>query len=156
MRRLWRDLQAHRRAAVLFLVYWLALLALIHLTWAGGIPERIVVFVFTAPLIAGTLVGRWRASTPERAVRPRDRITGGMLAGVLITEITLVVMRGGVVEEVVGWIHGDRFQGGEVLEFSIASGVLGVLLGLAGAVLAMIFDRVFRSGHQEDAWTHRT
>jgi hypothetical protein len=149
MRRLWRDVQAHRWAAALLFVYWLAMLAVIHLTWAGGIPERIVALVFTAPLIAGALVGRWRASTPERAVRPRDRITGGMLAGVLITEITLVAMRGGVVEEVVGWMRGDRFRGGEVLEFSIASGVLGILLGLAGAVLAMAFDRVRRDGHPE-------
>jgi hypothetical protein len=149
MRRLWRDLQAHRRAAVLFLTYWLAILAVIHLTWAGGIPERIVVLVLTTPLIAGALVGRWRASTLERVVRSRDRITGGMLAGVLVTEITLVVMRGGGVEEVVGWLHGDRFRGGEVLEFIVASGVLGVLLGLVGAVLAMIFDRSPRSGHQD-------
>jgi hypothetical protein len=149
MSRLWRDLQAHRWAAVLFLVYWLGILAVIHMTWAGGIPERIVVLVLTTPLIAGALVGRWRASTPERVVRSRDRITGGMLVGVLVTEITLVVMRGGVVEEGVGWLHGDRFRGGEVLEFIIASGVLGVLLGLAGAVLSLIFDRSLRSGHQD-------
>ena len=151
MRRLWRDLQAHRRAAVLFLVYWLAILAVIHMTWAGGIPERIVVLAFTTPLIAGALVGRWRASTPERAVRPRERITGGMLAGVLITESTLLVMKGGFIDYVIGWIHHDRFRGGEVLEFVIASGVLGVLLGLAGAVLSMLFDRSLRSGHQADA-----
>jgi hypothetical protein len=151
MRKLWRDLQAHGRAAALFLVYWLVILAVIHMTWDGGIPELIVVLAFTTPLIAGALVGRWRASTPERTVRPRDRITGGMLAGVLIAEITLLVMKGGVVDEVIGWIHHDRFRGGEVLEFVIASGVLGVLLGLAGAVLSMLFDRGLRSGHQVDA-----
>jgi Na+/citrate or Na+/malate symporter len=151
MSRLWRDLQAHRWAAVLLLVYWLAILVIIHVTWDGGIPERIVVLAFTTPLIAGALVGRWRASTPECAVRSRDRITGGMLAGVLSAEITLLVMKGGVVDEVLGWIHHDRFRGGEVLEFIIATGVLGVLLGLAGAALAMLFDRGLRFGNQEDA-----
>jgi hypothetical protein len=69
-----------------------------------------------------------------------------MLAGVLSAEITLLVMKGGVVDEVIGWKHGHRFQGGEVLEFCIASGVLGALLGLAGAVLAIILDRVRRQG----------
>lgn len=36
MRRLWRDIQAHKRAAVLFLVYWLATLVVIPMTWARG------------------------------------------------------------------------------------------------------------------------
>jgi hypothetical protein len=144
MRRLWRDIQAHNRAAVLFLVYWLATLAVVSLTWDGGVPGRVVVLLFTAPLIAGALVGRWRASTPERATRSRDRIWGGMLAGVLSAEMSLLVMKGGFIDEVTGWMHGDRFRGGEVLEFCIASAVLGVLLGLAGAALAMILDRVRR------------
>ena len=69
-----------------------------------------------------------------------------MLAGVLSAEITLLVMKGGVVDEVIGWKHGHRFQGGEVLEFTIAAGVLGAVLGLAGAVIAMILDRVRRQG----------
>jgi len=146
MRRLWHDIQAHKRAAVLFLAYWLATLAVIPLTWTGGIPGWVVVLLLTTPLIAGALVGQWRASTPERAARSRDRIGGGMLAGVLSTEIALLVMKGGAVDEVIGWMQGDRFRGGEVLEFCIASGVLGAFLGLAGAVLAIILDRVRRQG----------
>jgi hypothetical protein len=146
MRRLWRDIQAHTRTAVLLLVYWLATLAVIPVTWAGGIPGRVVALLLTTPLIAGALVGRWRASTPERAARSRDQIRGGMLAGVLGAEITLLVMKGGAVDEVIGWMHGDRFRGGEVLEFCLASGVLGAFLGLAGAVLAIIQDRVRRQG----------
>ena len=146
MRRLWHDFQAHKRAAVWLLVYWLATLAVIPMTWVGGMSGWVVVLLLTTPLIAGTLVGRWRASTPERAARSRDRIGGGMLAGVLSAGITLLVMKGGVVDEVSGWLHGDRFQGGEVLEFCIASGVLGTLLGLAGAVLAITMDRVRRQG----------
>jgi archaellum biogenesis protein FlaJ (TadC family) len=95
MKKLWHDIHAHQRAAVLFLVYWLATLAVIFITFTHGIPFPFVILLFTTPLIAGALVGRWRASTPERAVRSGDRIRGGMLAGVLSAEITLLVMRGG-------------------------------------------------------------
>ena len=148
MKRVWHDVQAHKRAAVLFLVYWLATLAVVHVTWSGGIPDPVVVLLLTTPLIAGVLVGRWRAPTPEHAAHSRDRIRGGMLAGVLSAEITLLVMKGGVVYEVIGWVRGWEFFGqwGEVLEFTIAAGVLGAVLGLAGAVIAMILDRVRRQG----------
>ena len=146
MRRLWRDFQAHKRAAVLLLVYWVATLAVALMTWSEGLSGQVVALLFTTPLIAGALVGWWRASTPEGAARSRDRIWGGVLAGVLSAEITLLVTKGGVVDELIGWMHGDRFRGGEVLEFCIASGVLGALLGLAGAVLAMILDRIRREG----------
>ena len=146
MRRLWHDFQAHKRASVLLLVYWLATLAVVPMTWSGGIPGRVVVLLFTTPLIAGALVGRWRASTPERAARSRDRIWGGVLAGVLSAEITLLVTKGGVVDELIGWTHGDRFRGGEVMEFCLATGVLGAFLGLAGAVLAIMLGRGRRQG----------
>ncbi len=146
MRRLWHDFQTHKRAAVLFLGYWLATLAVNLLTWTGGIPGRVVVLLLTTPLIAGVLVGQWRASTAERAARSRDRIGGGMLAGALSAEVTLLVMKGGAVDEVIGWIQGQRFQGVEVLAFCIASGILGAFLGLAGAVLAIVLDRVRRQG----------
>ena len=148
MRRLWHDVQAHKRAAVLFLLYWLATLAVILVTWSGGIPDPVVVLLLTTPLIAGFLVGWWRAPTPEHAAHSRDRIGGGVLAGVLIAEMTLLVMKGGVVDEVIGWMRGWEFFGqwGEVLEFTIAAGVLGAVLGLAGAVIALILDHVRRRG----------
>jgi hypothetical protein len=146
MRRLWHDFQAHKWAAALLLVYWLATLAVSFVTWYHGIPGRVVVLLLTTPLVAGFLVGRWRAPTPEHAAHSRDRIGGGVLAGVLSAEITLLVMRGGVVEEVIGWMLGWQFFGqwGEVLGFTIAAGILGAVLGLAGAVIAMILDHVRR------------
>ena len=67
MKRLWHDFQAHTRAAVLFVLYWLATLGLDFVTWFH--PDRVVILFLTTPLIAGALVGRWRASTPERAAR---------------------------------------------------------------------------------------
>jgi Flp pilus assembly protein TadB len=115
MRRLWHDSKAHKPAAALFLMYWLTTLAVVLVTWSHGIPGEIVILLLTTPLIAGVLVGRWRASTPERTARSRDRIMGGMLAGGLIAGITLLVMKGGVGDVVIGGMHGDRFRGGEVL-----------------------------------------
>ena len=84
MKRLWHDFQAHKRAAALFLMYWLTTLAVVLVTWSHGIPGRIVILLLTTPLIAGALVGWWRASTPEHTARTRDRIMGGMLAGGLV------------------------------------------------------------------------
>ena len=144
MRRLWHYIQAHKREAVLLLVYWLTTLGVVLVTWSHGIPGGIVILLLTTPLIAGALVGRWRASTLERTARSRDRIMGGMLAGAIIAGITLLVMKGGVVGEVIGWRHGDRFRGVEVLGLWIASGVLGAFLGLIGAEYAIILDRVRR------------
>jgi len=138
MRRLWHDFQAHKRAAVLFLVYWLATLAVDFVTWHHGIPDGPLILVLTTPLIAGALVGRWRASTPERTARWHDRIMGGMLAGGLIAGITWLVMRGGIVDEAIGWMrsHGSRW--GEMLVLWIACGVFGAFLGLIGAVYAIV------------------
>ena len=96
MRKLWHDIQAHKRAAVMFLVYWLATLVVIPITWVGGIPFSVVLVVLTTPLIAGILVGLWRASMPERGAHLGDRIGGGTLAGLLCAEITFFVMKGGV------------------------------------------------------------
>jgi hypothetical protein len=142
MRRLWHDFQAHKWAAVFFLVYWLATLVVNFATWHQGIPDRVVVLLLTTPLVAGFLVGRWRAPTLERAAHSRDRIGGGVLAGVLSAEITLLVVKGGVVEEVIVWMRGGGQRFGEMLAFCLVVGVLGVLLGLAGAAIAIILDRV--------------
>lgn len=144
MRKLWRDFQAHKRAAVLFLVYWLATLGVVLVTWFHGIPGQVVLLLLTTPLIAGALVGRWRASTPERTARSRDRIIGGMLAGGLVAAITWLVMRGGVVEEAIGWTRGQGSRWGEMLVLWIASGVLGAFLGLIGGMCAIILDRARR------------
>ena len=138
MRRLWHDFRAHKRAAVLFLMYWLATLAV---DWSHGIPNEVVLLFLTTPLIAGALVGRWRASTPERTARLLDRIMGGMLAGGLVGGITWLVKRGGIVDEAISWMRGEGSRWGEMLVLWIASCVLGALLGLIGAVYAIILDR---------------
>ena len=90
MRKLWQDIQAHKRAAVLFLGYWLAILVVILFTWDQGIPSPVVLLLFTVPLIAGILVGLWRSSAPGHTAHLGDKTGGGMLAGLLCTEITFL------------------------------------------------------------------
>jgi hypothetical protein len=143
MRKLWQDIQAHKWAAVLFLVYWLATLVVVPITWVEGIPFSVVLLLFTVPLIAGILVGLWRSSTPEHTARLGDKISGGMLAGLLCAEITELVMKGGAIDEVIGWMRGWKFFGqwGEMVGFIIAAGVFGIILGFAGAALASIIER---------------
>ena len=138
MRRLWHDVQAHTRAAVLFVLYWLATLGLDFVTWFH--PDRVVILFLTTPLIAGALVGRWRASTPERTARLLDRIMGGMLAGGLVGGITWLVKRGGIVDEAISWMRGEGSRWGEMLVLWIASGILGAILGLIGVVYAITRD----------------
>ena len=144
MRRLWRDVRAHGRAAALFLVYWLAILAVVFVTWSSGIPDGPLLLVLIAPLIAGALVGRWRMSTPEFTVRWHERITGGMLAGALVAGITWVVIRGGIVSEAISWLRGTGSRWGEMLVVWIGCVVFGALLGLIGAVCAIMLDRTRR------------
>ncbi len=133
MRKLWQDIQTHKQAALWFLVYWLATLVVNFITWDHGIPSRVVLLIFTVPLIAGILVGLWRSSAPGRTAR-----SGGMLVGLLGTELMFLVMRGGAAEEVIVWLQGGGQRFGEMLVFCIVAGVFGVILGFAGAGLASI------------------
>jgi hypothetical protein len=148
MSRIWRDIQTHRWAALVYLVYWILTLATIVITWNQGIPGAVVALVLTNPLIAGALVVWWRVATPEKAANPVERFRVGMLTGVLSTEITFLVMKGGAGAEVVGWMRGDKFQGIEVLEFAIAAAMFGVVLGFVGAAFAMAFDHLHHDHHK--------
>jgi hypothetical protein len=141
MRKLWQDIQAHKWAAVLFLVYWLATLIVVPITWDGGIPFPVVLLLFTVPLIAAILVGLWRSSAPEHTAHLGDKIRGGMLAGLLCTVTTFLVMKGGAVEEVIVWMRGGGHRFGEMLVFSIVACVFGIILGYAGAGLGSIMER---------------
>jgi len=135
MRKLWQDIQTHQRAAVLFLVYWLACTVVALSVWFD--TTQGAVLLATSPLIAGALVGWWRSS---------ERIRGGMLAGVLSGGLTGLAMD---VFEVITWIQHGRvrnFQMDEALGFLILFLVVGALLGLAGAALAIILDRFHGHG----------
>ena len=133
---LWRDIRAHKLAAIIYLLFWIGVLVVEVFTFVQDVAGPVIPFLFMIPLVAGGMVGWWRKATPAHAVRMGNRLFGGMLAGVLSCEITFIVMKGGAADELIGWMRGQRFQGIEVLEFLIASGIVGVLFGLLGAALA--------------------
>jgi hypothetical protein len=135
MHKLWLDVAHHRSAAALFLAYWLATMVVVPLTGHGGIPISIVALLLTNSFIAGALISWWRGSTSERLPSSGERILAGTIAGLLVSEITLVVGVGG---ELVGWMRGGHFQGDEVLEFAIALGLVGAIFGLAGAMCSVV------------------
>jgi hypothetical protein len=136
MRDLWQDIRAHKLAAIIYLFFWIGILVAEVITFDRNVAAPVMPFLFIIPLLAGGMVGWWRKATPERAARMGNWLWGGMLAGVLSSEITFIVMKGGAADELIGWMQGRRFQGVEVLEFLIAFGIVGVLLGLCGAALA--------------------
>ena len=136
MKNLWIDIKNHRRAAILLALYWLATLAIAAFNWDRGIPGPVVGLLFTPSLLAGLFVGRWRAAAGGRGDRGR-RLQGGSLVGLLFALSTLLVMKGGVLDEFLGWLGGARFQGGEVLEFIIFTAIAGAVLGLLGAALTL-------------------
>jgi hypothetical protein len=126
MRKLWHDIQTHQRAAVAFLVYWVAA----ALAAAEDSPGLLL--LFATPLIAGALMGWWRST---------ERIRGGLLTGVLTGALVSLVMD---VREVVGWIQHGRvrgLRGDEMLEWLVFLVVAGGLLGMAGAGLAIVLGR---------------
>src|SRR5512135_2409378 len=127
MRKLWQNIQAHKRAAVLFLIYWLAVVVVTFITWNQGIPTPVALLIFTVPLIAGILVGLWRSSTPEHTAGFGYKTGGGMLAGFLCIEITALVARGGVVDELIGWMLGWGERFGEQLVGCVVFGIFGII-----------------------------
>jgi hypothetical protein len=60
------------------------------------------------------------------------------------SEITFFLMKGGAFNEVIHWINGSGFQGGEVLEFAIVVGIFGIILGLVGMVIGAFIPEIFR------------
>jgi hypothetical protein len=138
MKKLWQDIARHRGAAAFYLVYWLATVMMVPLMSDGGIPDPAVALLLSNSLISGALVSWWRGPTLERTSSLGERIRGGMLAGLLSAEITLLMIKGGAGDELIGWMRGGRFQGDEVLGFAIISGALGVLLGSIGAACSAI------------------
>jgi hypothetical protein len=123
-------------AMVLYSVYWLGTLAVVALTWTDGIPGVVVLLVLTNPLIAGGLIGRWLSSMPETS---SGAVGVGALAGALWAEVTLFVMKGGVIDELLGWRSGQSYVG-ELLGFVIVTAVAGFFLGFVGAAVAAGFS----------------
>ena len=74
-----------------------------------------------------------------------------MLVGALVAEVTFFFIKGGTVDEILGWMRSlPHFgQWDEVLGFSIAVGILGVLLGFLGSACSAILYQRRSAGTKE-------
>ena len=146
MRRLWRDIEGHPFPAALFLVYWLAAWAITYLTWFGGMAPPAVILHLLSPVIAGGLVGWWRAPTREGLLVGRGHLAGGPLAAALVILIDIAFIFG--LDGLHGLLQGKWEWGGvaEWLEWSAVFGLLALVLGLIGALAGATLARVARAG----------
>jgi hypothetical protein len=147
MRELWRDARGHPVAAGCFLVFWLApWVAYVYLGWSSGIPTAGMVPGLLAPVVAGALVGWWRAPALESLLVDGRRIAGAPLAAVLVivTDVTLVfapdVVRGlgrgapAALDAIVGWL-------GASVVLGLIAMLFGWLAGAAGGLLARVLHQ---------------
>lgn len=142
MRKLWLDVTRHPVSAASFLTYWLAVwVAYWYFGWSGGIPTPGVVLGLLAPLIAGSLVGFWRAPAREGLLIAGRRLAGAPLAAalVIIADMTILFVpaflsafqhgAGEWVGVVGGWLGACAIMG-------LIALLLGWLGGLAGGMVA--------------------
>ena len=144
MKKLWQDISLHRGAAAVFLLYWITTVVTVPFSSSNrGIPVSVVALLLSNSLISGALISWWRGQASERTYSLGSKLRGGALAGVLIGEITLLVTKGGAIDELVGWLQGWPYFGqwNEVLGFAIAAGILGALLGSIGAACSAVLHK---------------
>ncbi len=149
MRQLWQDIQTHRLAAALFLVFWLAIWGITWATWQESMSPLALGLHLLLLFVAGALVGWWRNTTA-------GSIGGGMLAGLLLNVINCAFLF--VFDEILRWT--GRAQPDPELTasiewwgnlpwfliFAVIGIVLGMVGGLIGALLAAALRRVRGGG----------
>jgi hypothetical protein len=145
MRQLWADVRHHPVAAALFLVYWLVAWAVAILTWSkDGMSAPAAAMLMLGPVLAGGLVGWWRAPAREGLFVGRGHLAGGPLAGalVMLADVTVIFAADGLDD----LRHGAwKWQGVLVwLGWCIVFGLLALVLGLVGSFLGASLARVMR------------
>jgi len=145
LRRLGQDLRTHWPAAALFLVFWLAVWGITAATWlfADGQPMGMhplaTLLHLLLPFVAGAMAGWWRQAP---AARPRGLRAGagfGLLAGVLVMEANLAILFAGdaIMAARLGLDTGPPLDAlVEVVDFGLLFGVIGVVQGAAGGLVA--------------------
>ncbi len=153
MRRLWSDIQRHRLAVGIFLLYWLVTWAVTGATWefdtsgksVGMDPTALYLHLFL-PLFAGALVGWWRSVVMPHEVRLVPSARGGAFAGFVIGEVDLLLfllwlgalMLRGMIPPSSG---GQTVWGGwVVLEYMVLLAVVGSFFGMVGGLSTGMFS----------------
>ncbi len=159
MRRLWFDIQRHRFAVAVFLLYWLITWAVTGATWEFDTSGNSVGMNITAlymhlflPLFAGALVGWWRSVVIPHEVRLVPSARGGAFVGFLVGEVDLLLLLiwSGALA-LLGRIPPSASRQGagtgwqEVLEFIVLMAVVGSFFGMVGGLSAgMLSDQWYR------------
>ncbi len=146
MQRLWHDITDHPFSVALFLVYWLAAWAITYLTWQGGMAPPAVILHLLSAVIAGGLVGWWRAPVREGLLVGRGHLAGGPLAAALVILVDIAFLFGS--DWLRDLLHREWKWGGVVewLVWSAVFGLFGLVLGLLGALAGSTLARVARAG----------
>lgn len=148
MRQLWHDIRTHPYSAVLFLLFWLAYwVAHWSLEWSGGIPPAGVSVGLLAPVMAGALVGWWRAPTREGLLLARRSLAGGPLAALLVILVDMVLLFAPSFFGAI--VHGTREWAEVVVSWLGASTIMGLLalaMGWVGARVGAVLAGAVRAG----------
>jgi hypothetical protein len=135
MRQLWHDIQTHRLAAALFLVFWLATWGITWATWQQSMSPLALGLHSLLLFVAGALVGWWRNTTA-------GSIGGGMLAGLLLCVINwpilLVIDIGSAVP------LDDEGLIMEALVMGLICTVIGIVLGMVGGLISALLAAALR------------
>jgi len=146
MRQLWHDIEAHRLSAGLFFVYWLLAWAITLLTWQRGMAPVPVTLHLLSPVVAGGMVGWWRAPAREGLLVGRGYLAGGPLAAALVVLADIALIFGAAGLD--GLIHGRLRVAGAVewlvggVAFSAVFGLIALVLGMLGALIGRRLSRV--------------
>ena len=144
---LWSDVTSHPVSAAGFLAYWSAVwIAYWYFGWSGGIPTPGVAFGLLAPLIAGGLVGFWRAPAREGLLVAGRRLAGAPLAAalVIIADMTMLFAPAFLRAVQVGAAEWVGVLGGWIGACAIM-GLIALLLGWLGGVAGGMLAAAFRA-----------
>ena len=150
MRQLWRDVRRHWISASSFLAYWLVVwLAYWYFDWTGGIPTIGVVLGLLAPVIAGALVGWWRAPAREGLLIGGRYLAAAPLAAVLIIVADMAILFAPAFAR--GLQHGTAEWVGvlvALLGACVIMGLIALLLGWLGAFAGGLLAKTFQATGQ--------
>lgn len=145
------DIKSLRLAAALFLVFWLAIVGITLATSAmpGGGADPVWGLHLLMPFVAGAFVVWWRNRNTIA-----DRITGGMLAGLLFSVIDFAIEIMAQALPQLGkpqpfshltmrWMTWSEFWG-DALFLGLAYAVMGIVLGMVGGLNSPLLAAALR------------
>jgi hypothetical protein len=153
MRRLWEDIRSHRGSALGFLLCWLVVWVVTVVTWrydatgrSTGMAPPVLLLHLGLPLLAAVFVGAWRARDRAAEGGLGTAASSGAIAGALVSLLDLALVAGWdqllhvlgrVAPPAPGAARPPAWTGwAEVLEIAVAFGMIGLVLGFTGALLA--------------------